>query len=201
MKQIYRKRSHTLADVRIDLEKTLPAECGARLSDYRNKTSKILSPPTSIFLHSKIKKQQLNKHSWNKAQRMSNRPVWKMCTSCKQIASVSSEIHLTLHSWPGSHTGSPSPHNLTLLPLTYILPLLSRRRQSVSAMCVKVGLRSQKVTALLVNVRDVECTSAVGHMGFVPDESRGRRNILEIKRWHHRKKEKPTHGRRFLSFL
>lgn len=63
MKQIYRKRSHTLADVRIDLKKTLPAECGARLSDYRNKTSKILYPPTSIFLHSKIKNKQTTKQT------------------------------------------------------------------------------------------------------------------------------------------
>lgn len=57
------------------------------------------------------KKGQLNKRCCNKSQRMWNHLDWKMCTSCKQMASVSSKIHLTLQSWPGSDLGSPSPHN------------------------------------------------------------------------------------------
>lgn len=121
-KYLWNKRSHTLADVLIDFKKSLPVECAARLRTCRNKTSEILSPPTtSISLLSKTKKKkkgQLNKRCCNKSQRMWNHLDWKMCTSCKQMASVSSKIHLTLQSWPGSDLGSSSPHN----PLTNTSP-------------------------------------------------------------------------------
>lgn len=78
--------SHIPADVRIDLEKSLPPECGARLSTYRNKTSEILPPPANVFHLSETKKDSETSATEIKPQ--GSRTIWngKCGTSCKQIA-------------------------------------------------------------------------------------------------------------------
>lgn len=66
--------SHAQADILIDLKKTLPAECGARLSTYRKKTSEIPSPPTNISLLRMTKKD--NQTSTTEIKPQGSQTIW-----------------------------------------------------------------------------------------------------------------------------